>query len=34
MMRSNALALIPEDASAVPRGGKVLLHLTDEAEDH
>ncbi len=34
MMRSNALALIPEDVSFVPRGGPVLLHLTEEAEDH
>ncbi len=34
MTRSNALAVIPEDAAAVPRGGPVLLHLTEEAEDH
>jgi molybdopterin molybdotransferase len=34
MMRSNALALIPEDVVAVPRGGQVLLHLTEETEDH
>jgi molybdopterin molybdotransferase len=34
MTRSNALALIGEDASAVPQGGPVLLHLTEEAEDH
>jgi hypothetical protein len=34
MTRSNALALIPEDALAVPRGGSVLLRLTEEAEDH
>ena len=34
MTRLNALALIPEDALAVPRGGSVLLRLTEEAEDH
>ena len=34
MTRSNALAVIPEDAATVPRGGPVLLHLTEEAEDH
>jgi molybdopterin molybdotransferase len=34
MARSNALALIPGDATAVASGGRVLLHLTDEPEDH
>ena len=33
MTRSNALALIPEEALTVPRGGR-LLRLTEEAEDH
>ena len=32
--RANALALIPEDVSAVAAGGRVLLHLTEEPEDH
>jgi molybdopterin molybdotransferase len=32
--RSNALALIPEDVTSVPAGGRVLLHLTEEPEDH
>ncbi len=34
MTRSNALAVIPEDVVAVPRGGAVLLHLTEDPEDH
>ena len=34
MMRANALALIPAETLIVPAGGEVLLHLTDEPEDH
>jgi molybdopterin molybdotransferase len=34
MTRANALALIPEDAVFVPQGGRVLLHLIEEPEDH
>jgi molybdopterin molybdotransferase len=34
MARSNALALIPEEATAVAPGERVLLHLIDEPEDH
>jgi molybdopterin molybdotransferase len=34
MARSNALALIPEDAAAIAPGDRLLIHLTDEPEDH
>jgi molybdopterin molybdotransferase len=34
MMKANALALIPEEAVALPAGSSVLLHFLDEAEDH
>jgi molybdopterin molybdotransferase len=34
MARANALALIPEGVPAIPEGGPVLLHLTEEGEDH
>jgi len=31
---ANALAVIPEGLDRVEPGGPVLLHLTEEAEDH
>jgi molybdopterin molybdotransferase len=34
MTRANALALIPGDVASIPEGGRVLLHLIEEAEDH
>jgi molybdopterin molybdotransferase len=34
MARANALALIPGDVESIPEGGRVLLHLIEEAEDH
>jgi molybdopterin molybdotransferase len=34
MARANALALIPGDVASIPDGGRVLLHLTEEPEDH
>jgi molybdopterin molybdotransferase len=34
MLHANALALIPEGQDRVEPGGPVLLHLTEEAEDH
>ena len=34
MARANALALIPGDVASIPEGGRVLLHLIEEAEDH
>ena len=34
LARANALALVPEDAAAVPQGARVLVHLIEEAEDH
>ncbi len=34
MLRANALALIPEDQSAIEAGGAVALHLTGLPEDH
>jgi len=34
MLVANALAVIPEGLDRVEPGGPVLLHLTEEAEDH
>ena len=34
MARANALALIPGDVASIPEGGRVLLHLIEEPEDH
>jgi len=34
MLVANALAVIPEGVARVEPGGSVLLHLTDEVEDH
>lgn len=34
MLSANALAVIPEGVARVEQGGAVLLHLTEEAEDH
>jgi molybdopterin molybdotransferase len=34
MARANALALIPGDVASIPEGGRVLLHLIEEAEEH
>jgi len=34
MLVANALAVIPEGVARVEPGGTVLLHLTEEAEDH
>lgn len=34
MLSANALAVIPEGVARVEPGGTVLLHLTEEAEDH
>jgi molybdopterin molybdotransferase len=34
MARANALALIPGDVASIHEGGRVLLHLIEEAEDH
>jgi molybdopterin molybdotransferase len=34
MAHANALALIPGEVESVPEGGRVLLHLIEEAEDH
>jgi molybdopterin molybdotransferase len=34
MLLTNALAVIPEGLDRVEPGGPVVLHLTDEAEDH
>ena len=34
MLSANALAVIPAGTDQVEAGGKVLLHLTEEAEDH
>ncbi len=34
MARANALALIPGDVEAVPEGGRVVLHMMEETEDH
>jgi hypothetical protein len=34
MLLANALAVIPEAVDRVDPGGTVLLHLTEEAEDH
>jgi hypothetical protein len=34
MARANALALIPGDLGEVAAGGRVLLHLIEEPEDH
>ena len=34
MAHANALALIPGEVESIPEGGRVLLHLIEEAEDH
>ena len=34
LARANAFALVPGDVAEVPVGGRVLLHLTEEPEDH
>ena len=34
LAHANALALIPGDVAAIPEGGRVLLHLVEEPEDH
>jgi len=34
MLRANALAVISEDATEIPAGGSVRLHLTELSEDH
>jgi molybdopterin molybdotransferase len=34
MARANALALIPGDVASIPEGGRVLLHLIEEPENH
>jgi molybdopterin molybdotransferase len=34
MLSANALAVIPPGLDRVAPGGSVLLHLTEEAEDH
>jgi molybdopterin molybdotransferase len=34
MLTANALVVIPEGVDRVAAGGTVLLHLTEEAEDH
>jgi len=34
MTRANALALVPEDVTALPQGGRVPLHMTEQPEDH
>lgn len=34
MSQAGALAVIPGEVQAVPAGGKVLLHLIEQAEDH
>ena len=34
MLSANALAVIPEGVARVEQGGAVMLHLTEEAEDH
>lgn len=34
MTLAGALALVPEDATSIPPGGRVLLHLTERPEDH
>jgi molybdopterin molybdotransferase len=34
MLSANALALVPPGVDRVEPGGRVLLHLTEEAEDH
>jgi molybdopterin molybdotransferase len=33
LARANALALIPGDIESIPEGGRVLLHLIEEAEE-
>jgi molybdopterin molybdotransferase len=34
LARGNALALLPADVDAVPAGGRVLVHMIEEPEDH
>jgi len=34
MTRANALALVPEDVTALPQGSRVPLHMTEQPEDH
>jgi molybdopterin molybdotransferase len=34
MARANALGLVPAEVAAIPAGGRVLLHLIEEPEDH
>ena len=34
LARSNALVLVPEDRDAIAPGEQVLVHLTDQPEDH
>jgi len=34
LARSNALVVVPEDQDAIAPGGQVLVHLTDQPEDH
>jgi len=34
LARANALALVPGDVARVPAGGRVLVHLVEEPEDH
>jgi molybdopterin molybdotransferase len=34
MARANALALVPGDVATLSEGGRVLLHLIEEPEDH
>ncbi len=34
LAHANALALLPPEVAAIPAGGGVTVHLTEEAEDH
>jgi len=34
LAHANALAVLPPEVAAVPAGGAVTVHLTEEAEDH
>jgi molybdopterin molybdotransferase len=34
LAHANALALVPPEVAAVPAGGAVTVHLTEEPEDH
>ena len=34
LARANALALVPGEVASIAAGGRVLLHLTEEPEDH